>query len=67
MPQDRTGRFSTGLFERYQRWERALVAALAEMWVDGMTVAAHEQDLEANLRDLGTRVHIPHPWAARTA
>jgi Transposase, Mutator family len=29
VPQDRTGRFSTELFERYQRSERALVAALA--------------------------------------
>src|SRR5690242_2485194 len=29
--QDRAGRFSTELFERYQRSERALVATLAEM------------------------------------
>ena len=28
MPQDRAGRFFTELFERYQRSERALVAAL---------------------------------------
>src|SRR5215471_5150168 len=28
VPQDRAGRFSTELFERYQRSERALVAAL---------------------------------------
>ncbi len=33
VPQDRTGRFSTELFERYQRSERALVAVLAEMYV----------------------------------
>jgi putative transposase len=31
IPQDRTGQFSTELFARYQRSERALVAALAEM------------------------------------
>jgi putative transposase len=31
VPQDRDGRFSTELFERYQRSEKALVAALAEM------------------------------------
>ena len=31
VPQDRAGRFSTELFERYQLSERALVAALAEM------------------------------------
>jgi transposase-like protein len=35
VPQDRAGRFSTELFERYQRSERALVAALAEMYVQG--------------------------------
>jgi putative transposase len=35
IPQDRTGQFSTELFERYQRSERALVAALAEMYVQG--------------------------------
>ena len=35
VPQDRTGRFSTELFERYQRSERALVAALAEMYAAG--------------------------------
>ena len=30
---------------------------LASAGVDGMTVAAYERDLEANLRDLCTRVH----------
>ena len=37
VPQDRTGRFSTERFERYQRSERALVAALAEMYVQGVS------------------------------
>jgi transposase-like protein len=37
VPQDRNGRFSTELFERYQRSERALVAALAEMYVQGVS------------------------------
>src|ERR671911_1661776 len=32
VPQDRHGRFSTELFERYQRSEKALAAALAEMY-----------------------------------
>ena len=31
VPQDRSGRFSSELFERYPRSERALVAALTEM------------------------------------
>ena len=35
VPQDREGRFSTELFARYQRSEQALVAALAEMYVQG--------------------------------
>lgn len=37
MPQDRAGRFSTELFERYQRSEKALVGALAEMYVQGVS------------------------------
>ena len=37
VPQDRDGRFSTELFARYQRSERALVAALAEMYVQGVS------------------------------
>src|SRR3954453_2240515 len=36
-PQDRAGRFSTELFERYQRSEKALVGALAEMYVQGVS------------------------------
>ncbi len=37
VPQDRAGRFSTELFERYQRSERALVATLAQMYVQGVS------------------------------
>ena len=37
MPRDREGRFSTELFERYQRSEKALVSALAEMYVQGVS------------------------------
>jgi putative transposase len=37
VPQDREGRFSTELFERYQRSEQALVATLAEMYVRGVS------------------------------
>jgi putative transposase len=37
VPQDRAGRFSTEVFERYQRSEQALVAALAEMYVQGVS------------------------------
>jgi putative transposase len=37
VPRDRDGRFSTELFERYARSEKALVSALAEMYVQGVS------------------------------
>jgi putative transposase len=37
VPQDRHGRFRTEIFERYQRSEKALVAALAEMYIQGVS------------------------------
>jgi transposase-like protein len=37
VPQDRQGRFRTEVFERYQRSEKALVAALTEMYVQGVS------------------------------
>ena len=37
MPQDRQGRFRTEVFERYQRSEKALAGALAEMCVRGVS------------------------------
>jgi len=48
VPQDRQGRFRTEVFERYQRSEKALVAALAEMYVQGVStrkVKAITEDL----------------------
>jgi len=37
VPQDRAGEFSTEVFERYQRSEKALTAALFEMYVQGVS------------------------------
>jgi putative transposase len=37
VPQDRDGSFSTQLFARYQRSEKALVLALMEMYVEGVS------------------------------
>jgi len=37
VPQDRAGRFSTEVFERYQRSEKALVSTLSEMYVQGVS------------------------------
>jgi putative transposase len=46
IPQDRQGRFSTELFERYQRSEKALVAALVEMYVQGVSTRKVKQITE---------------------
>jgi transposase-like protein len=40
VPQDREGTFSTRLFARYQRNEKALVLALMEMYVEGVSTGA---------------------------
>jgi transposase-like protein len=48
VPQDRAGHFSTEVFEQYQRSEKALVAALAQMYVEGVStrkVAAITREL----------------------
>ncbi len=37
VPQDRQGRFRTEVFERYQRSEKALVSALAQMYIQGVS------------------------------
>jgi putative transposase len=38
VPQDGEGTFSTGLFSRYQRNEKALCLALMEMYVEGVSI-----------------------------
>lgn len=37
VPRDREGKFSTELFERYQRSEKALLGAMAEMYIQGVS------------------------------
>ena len=39
VPRDREGRFSTEIFERYQRSEKALVLALQESYLQGVSLA----------------------------
>ncbi len=46
VPQDRQGRFSTQVFERYQRSEKALFSALAEMYVQGVSTRKVKQVTE---------------------
>ena len=50
VPQDRHGRFSMEVFERYQRSEKALVVALAEMYVQGGIDEEGESNYRAAVR-----------------
>ena len=56
VPQDRQGRFSTQLFERYQRSEKALVAALVEMDVQGVSTR--------KIKTITEELWLAHPPAA---
>ncbi len=47
VPQDRDGTFSTRLFSRYQRNEKALVLALMEMYVEGVSTRKVKDITEA--------------------
>ena len=53
VPRDRNGQFQTALFERYQRSEKAFVAALAEMYVQG---GLHPQGQNHHRRALWARL-----------
>jgi len=47
VPQDREGTFSTALFARYQRSEKALVVALMEMYLEGVSTRKVQDITEA--------------------
>jgi transposase-like protein len=47
VPQDREGTFSTQLFARYQRSEKALVLALMEMYLEGVSTRKVQDITEA--------------------
>src|ERR671939_2056016 len=47
VPQDREGTFCTRLFSRYQRNEKALVLALMEMYVEGVSTRKVAEVTEA--------------------
>jgi hypothetical protein len=66
VPQDRAGRFSTEIFSRYQRSEKALVAVLVEMYVQGVStrkVKAISEELCGYECSASTiREDLPPPW-----
>ena len=47
VPKDREGRFCTELFARYQRSEKALLLAVAQMYVDGVSTRKVKKVTEA--------------------
>jgi putative transposase len=47
VPQDRDGTFSTALFARYQRSEKALTLALMEMYLEGVSTRKVREVTEA--------------------
>ena len=49
VPQDRQGRFRTEVFERYQRSEKALVCALTEMYIQGVSTRKVKEITEQKL------------------
>jgi putative transposase len=58
VPQDRQGRFSTELFERYQRSDKALLAALAEMYIQGVSTRKVKRS-RRSLSDIRSRRRRP--------
>ena len=52
VPQDRGGHFSTQVFEQYQRSEKALVAALAQMYVQGVSTRVKGSVLKGSVLGL---------------
>lgn len=46
VPKDREGRFQPSLFERYQRSEKALVLALVEMYIQGVSTRKVQKVVE---------------------
>ncbi len=61
VPKDRDGQFQTELFERYQRSEKALVLALLQMYVEGVSTRKVSAIAEA----LSTPRTKTCPWGPR--
>ena len=60
VPQDRHGQFSTEVFDRYQRSEKALVLALVEMYIHGVST----RKVKAITEELCGQLHPQHAAAA---
>ena len=59
VPQDREGRFRTQLFARYQRSEKALLASLMQMYIEGVSTRKVKDITEKLCGTSFSRPHIP--------
>ena len=62
VPKDREGQFQTELFERYQRSEKAFVAALMQMYVEGVSTRKVTEITEALSTPRTKTCGAPTPW-----
>ena len=58
VPQDREGRFQTQLFARYQRSEKALLASLMQMYIEGVSTRKVKEITEKLCGTSFSRSHI---------
>jgi len=58
VPQDREGRFQTQLFARYQRSEKALLASLMQMYIEGVSTRKVKDITEKLCGTSFSRSHI---------
>jgi len=58
LPQDREGRFQTQLFARYQRSEKALLASLMQMYIEGVSTRKVKEITEKLCGTSFSRSHI---------
>lgn len=65
VPQDRQGPFRTEVFERYQRSEKALVAAMLEMYVQGVSTRKVKMITEELCGDEFSSSTIEGAWKNR--
>ena len=65
VPQDRNGRFSTEIFERYERSEKALVVALTEMCIQGYRSGRSKRSVKGSAATVLARARLvrsPRSW-----
>jgi transposase-like protein len=65
VPLDRRDRFSTEIFARYQRSEKALVAALIEMYVHGVSTRKIKAISDQGGSSMSGRQGVRRAWIVK--